>query len=67
MNPIDFASGLAIGLIAAVLIVGAWLLRTGYGDPPLTILTGAAVGYFGGLIVSTIVFLFMLGEAFRPH
>lgn len=61
----DFLIGAAIGLVAALAVCGAWALRLQQGDPPVYILSGAAVGYVGGIIAVFLVFCFMLAEAFR--
>lgn len=63
----DIASGFVIGLIAAAMTIGVWLLRTGYGEPPWVIISSVAGGYIVGIVCGTIVFLILLGQAFRPR
>lgn len=64
---IDFTTGIAIGVIAALLSCGAWALRIGYGDPPYVMLGGVAAGFVGTLTVAFLLFCWALAEAFKPR
>ena len=65
---IDFAIGVAIGLVAAFATCGFWALRVNHGgSPPYAILTGVVGGYGCGLFVALLAFCWLLAEAFRPR